>query len=80
MLADPSPRGLEAAKKIIRATVQEYNNERLHSALNYLTPAFYLKGEETIKQRLEIRKNALEEARKARRQSQALLRQETRSA
>ena len=35
---------------------------------------------ETIKQRLEIRKNALEKARKDRRQRQALLRQKTRSA
>ena len=72
--------GFEEAKKIIKAYVHEYNHERLHSALNYLTPADYLKGEETIKQRLEIRKNALEKARKDRRQRQALLRQETRSA
>ena len=72
--------GFEEAKKIIEAYVHEYNHERLHSALNYLTPADSLKGEETIKQRLEIRKNALEKARKDRRQRQALLRQETRSA
>ena len=72
--------GFEEGKKIIEAYVHEYNHERLHSALNYLTPADYLKGEDNIKQRLERRKDALEKARKDRRQRQALLRQETRSA
>ena len=72
--------GFEEAKTILAAYVHEYNHERLHSALNYLTPADYLKGEDTIKQRLERRKDALEKARKDRRQRQALLRQETRSA
>ena len=72
--------GFEEAKTILAAYVHEYNHERLHSALNYLTPADYLKGEETIKQRLERRKNALEKARNDRRQRQTLLRQETRSA
>ncbi|AIA30419.1 integrase [Leptospirillum ferriphilum YSK] len=72
--------GFEEAKKIIETYVHEYNHERLHWALNYLTPADYLKGEDNIKQRLERRKDALEKARKDRRQRQALLRQETRSA
>ena len=72
--------GFEEAKTILAAYVHEYNHERLNSALNDLTPADYLKGEENIKQRLETRRIALEEARKDRRQRQALLRQETRSA
>ncbi|AIA30883.1 integrase [Leptospirillum ferriphilum YSK] len=48
--------GYEEARKIIKAYVYDYNHEQLHSALNYLTLADYLKGEENIKQRLEIRK------------------------
>lgn len=44
--------GFEEGKTIIASYVHEYNNER---ALDYLTPANYLKGEDTIKQRLEIR-------------------------
>ena len=72
--------GFEEARTIIAAYVHEYNDERLHSALNYLTPADYLKGEDAIRQRLERRKDALEEAKKARRQRQALLRQKTCSA
>ena len=67
--------GFEEAKKIIKAYVYEYNHERLHSALNYLTPADYLKGEEHIKQRLEERKTTLEQARQDRRQKQNQLRQ-----
>ena len=72
--------GFEEAKTIIAAYVHEYNDDRLHSALNALTPADSLKGEETIRGHLERRKDALEKARKDRRQRQALLRQETRSA
>ena len=72
--------GFEEAKTILAAYIHEDNHERLHSALNYLTPADYLKGEENIKQRLETRRIALEEARKDRRQRQDLLRQKTRSA
>jgi transposase InsO family protein len=72
--------GFEEAKTILATYVHEYNYERLHWALNDLTPADTLKGKETIKQRLERRKNALEKARKDRRQRQARLRQESRSA
>ena len=75
-----APGDLEEAKTIIRAYVHEYNHEQLPSALHALTPADDLKGEKTIKQRLEIRKNALEKAGKDRRKKQALLRQEPRSA
>ena len=70
----------ERNPNLVATTVHEYNHERLHSALNYLTPADYRKGEDNIKQRLERRKDALEKASKDRRQRQALLRQETCSA
>jgi len=72
--------GFEEAKTIIATYVHEYNNERFHWALIDLTPADTLKGEDTIKPRPERRKNALEKARKDRRQRQARLRQESRSA
>jgi len=72
--------GFEEAKTGLGTYVHTYNNERLHSALNSLTPADYLKGEENIRQRLERRKLALEEARKNRRQRKAQLRQGTLSA
>ena len=72
--------GFEEAKRVIGAYVHEYNHERLHSALNYLTPSDYLKGEEHINQRLEARKNTLEKARLERRQKQNQLRQAARSA
>jgi len=68
------------AKTLIETYVHEYNNERFHWALIDLTPADTLKGEDTIKPRPERRKNALEKARKDRRQRQARLRQESRSA
>jgi transposase InsO family protein len=72
--------GLGEARRVIGAYVHAYNHERLHSSLNYLTPSDYLKGEEHIKQRLEERKNALEKARKDRRQKQTQLRQASLSA
>jgi hypothetical protein len=50
MRPDSSPRGFD------EANVYEYNCKRLHSALNYLTPVDYHKGEEYIKLRLEMRK------------------------
>ena len=39
--------GFEEVRKIIRTTVHEYNHERLHSALNYLTPSTTSKGKST---------------------------------
>ena len=58
---------LEEARHLIAQYVDEYNTRRLHSALNYLTPADYLQGPEHIEQRLEERKQALAEAARRRR-------------
>ena len=60
---------LEEARKLIDGYVIDYNENRLHSALKYLTPADYLKGEKHIEQCLEERKKKLREAAKARRLS-----------
>ncbi len=61
---------LEEARKLIDAYVIEYNENRLHSALQYLTPADYLKGEEHVNRCIERRKEKLREAAKARRIAQ----------
>ena len=54
---------LDEARMLISQYVDEYNNRRLHAALNYLTPSDYLKGEEHISKRLLERKQKLEAAR-----------------
>ena len=53
---------LDEARRLIGQYVEEYNTQRLHSALHYLTPADYLRGPEHIQQRLEARRTALTEA------------------
>jgi len=58
---------LEEARRLIAEYVEEYNTRRLHSALNYLTPADYLQGEEHVKQRLDERRMALATAAQRRR-------------
>jgi len=50
---------LEEARRLTAEYVEEYTTQRLHSALNYLTPADYLQGPEHVQQRLEERKLAL---------------------
>lgn len=60
--------GLDEARKVIAAYVREYNELRLHSALNYLTPADYLKGADHIAARLAARKAAFEAADRKRRE------------
>ncbi|MHB8421659.1 MAG: IS3 family transposase [Leptospirales bacterium] len=72
--------GFEEAQRVIGSYVHKYNHERLHSALNYLTPSDYLKGEDHIKYRLEVRKTTLGQAREVPRQKQTQLRQAARSA
>ncbi|MHB8423330.1 MAG: integrase core domain-containing protein [Leptospirales bacterium] len=62
------------------AYLHEYNHERLHSALDYLTPSDYLKEEDHIKHRLEVRKTILDQAREDRPQKQIQLCQAARSA
>ena len=58
------PLSLEHARQMVAAYVTYYNNERLHSAIGYVTPEAMMKGqaEEIWKQR----RQRLEEARKAR--------------
>lgn len=59
---------LEEAREVLVRYVQEYNETRLHSALNYLTPSDYLKGPQHIAGRLAARKAAFEVADRNRRQ------------
>jgi transposase InsO family protein len=58
---------LEEARALIVQYVENYNHRRLHSALGYLTPWDYLRGEEHIQGRLQVRKDALRHATKERR-------------
>ena len=60
---------LEEARRLIDGYVVDYNENRLHSALQYLAPADYLKGEDHIRQCLERRKEKLKAAAKIRRVS-----------
>ncbi len=53
---------LDEARAVIADYVRRYNTERLHSALNYLTPADYLQGHEHIAQRLCQRKATFDAA------------------
>ena len=55
---------LQDARKQIDEYIEFYNTKRLHSSLFYLTPLDYLNG--TVKEKLEIRENKLQEARKNR--------------
>ena len=59
---------LDEARRVLKDYVREHNESRLHSALNYLTPADYLKGADHIAQRLAGRKAACEEVDHKRRQ------------
>lgn len=52
------------ARKQIAEYIEFYNTKRLHSSLYYLTPDDYLKG--TIKEKLEVRENKLQQARNKR--------------
>ena len=60
---------LEEARILINKYVDEYNNKRLHAALNYLTPSDYLKGERHILNRLMERKQRLNKARMERKRA-----------
>ena len=58
---------LAEARRLIAAYVSQYNTERLHSALRYLTPDDYLRGPQHVQQRLEERDSALRAAAERRR-------------
>lgn len=51
---------------MIDGYVIDYNENRLHSALQYLAPADYLRGNKRIRQCLERRKEKLKEAARCR--------------
>ena len=59
---------LDEARTLIAKYVNDYNNNRLHSSLQYLTPADYLKGDEHIANRLAERQRKLKTGRILRRQ------------
>ncbi|TVR09993.1 MAG: transposase [Planctomycetota bacterium] len=58
---------LDEARVVLANYVREYNETRLHSALNYLTPADYLKGPDHIAARLKNRADAFANADRKRR-------------
>ena len=60
------PLSLEEAREQIADYIRYYNDERLHSALNYVSPKVKLEGRD--KQILKERDNKLEAAREARKQ------------
>jgi len=58
---------LAEARRLIAAYVTQYNTERLHSALHYLTPDDYLRGPEHVQQRHAARARAVQAAAERRR-------------
>ncbi|WP_083755840.1 integrase core domain-containing protein [Thermoplasma volcanium] len=57
----------EQAKSEISGIVQHYNNERRHSALQYLTPIQYYRGDPKIL--LAVREAKIEKAKVLRREA-----------
>ena len=58
---------LAEARRLIMGYVRQYNTERLHSALHYLTPEDYLRGAEHVQQRRAERGRAVQAAAERRR-------------
>jgi putative transposase len=58
----------EEARRLIAHYVEQYNTQRLHSALQYLTPNDYLQGVEHIQARLATRQATFQAAAKHRRE------------
>jgi transposase InsO family protein len=65
-----TPLSLEDARRIVSDFVAHYNNERLHSAIGYVTPKDKLEGRaEMIHAQRDAKLAAAREARKAKRQA-----------
>jgi len=65
-----SPLSLDDATRLVTNFVDHYNNQRLHSAIGYITPIDKLQGRaETILAQREAKLAAAREARKARRKA-----------
>jgi transposase InsO family protein len=68
-----TPLSLDDARRIVEQFVLEYNNVRLHSAIQYITPADKLAGRaEAILSDRDAKLAAARQARKARRQQERL--------
>ena len=68
-----TPLCLDDARRIVQTFVTEYNTVRLHSAIQYITPADKLAGRaETILATRDAKLAAARDARKARRQQQRI--------
>jgi transposase InsO family protein len=68
-----TPLCLDDARRIVQTFVTDYNTVRLHSAIQYITPADKLAGRaETILAARDAKLAAAREARKARRQQQRI--------
>jgi len=65
-----TPLSLEEARRVVSEFVAHYNNERLHSAIGYVTPKDKLQGRtEIIHAQRDAKLAAAREARKAKRQA-----------
>ena len=66
------PESLEEANEVVSAFVDDYNHERLHSAIGYVTPLAKLEGRaESIQADRERKLDEARERRKANRASRA---------
>ena len=68
-------KGLYHAREVIADVIQRYNHERLHSALHFLRPVDYYRGDP--KPLLEQRRRKLAEARHRRRERNLAIQQQT---
>jgi transposase InsO family protein len=64
-LSDQAIANLSQARTIIAAWIREYNDERLHAGLGYLTPATYYRGDPAAQR--AARQQKLEQAQRTRR-------------
>jgi transposase InsO family protein len=72
-LRKKTPLSLADAREVVAAFVAYYNEQRLHSALGYVTPRAMLDGRRA--EIFEDRTRKLTEARQARRQAQRQIRE-----